>query len=283
MDSQRIRRGTPATVSVLFTGDETPIDPDGPAIDVTVTGANGTEVASGAATRAGTGAYTFNLPAQSSLNVLSIDWAGEFDGTPTTITTYADVVGGEYFTIAELRDFDSVLSNTTKYPYAKLVAARAYVEAEFEGICERAFVASYAREVLYGGGTCALWLANPEPLRLISLTVNDEDWSSKQFTTPQYNLRVISAPADSPIPRAARVVIEYEYGKDIVPLRIKNAALKRAKYILVADQSRIDERATTMNIPDFGNFILATPGIRGSKTGIPEVDVVLDDYMLGNH
>jgi len=49
----------------------------------------------------------------------------------------------------------------------------------------------------------------------------------------------------------------------------------------VSTAARIDERATVMNIPDFGNFQLATPGQRGSYTGIPEVDIVLDSYRLG--
>jgi hypothetical protein len=50
--------------------------------------------------------------------------------------------------------------------------------------------------------------------------------------------------------------------------------------MLVAGRSRIDERATLMQIPDFGTFNLATPGQRGSWTGIPDVDVVIDQYTL---
>ena len=277
----RIVRGSPATLTAVFYVDDAPADLDA-VPTVTVTRVDGSQVATGAATRTGLGTYIYTLPAQSQLAVLTADWSGVLNGGAVSTETYAEVVGAEYFSIAELRAFDSVLSNTTRYPDSKLKAARLAVESEFEGICGRSFVPRYAREVLYGDGNGVLWLANPEPLRVISCTVNGEDWSAKEFTRPDYNLRVLGLPMWEYWPRDAQVVLEYEYGKPEAPIRIKQAAMKRAKYTLVSDQSRIDERATTMNIPDFGNFVLATPGMRGSYTGIPEVDVVLQDYVIGS-
>jgi hypothetical protein len=192
-----------------------------------------------------------------------------------------EIVGAEYFSVAELRAFDNVLSNTTRYPTEKLIATRLAVESDFEGICGRAFVPRYARETLTSNGSGTLWLKNPEPYRIITLTVNGEDWSDKTITTSDDNLRVLVLAGRQGVwPRNGQVVIEYEFGPLQPPERVKNAALKLAKYKLVADQSRIDERATMMNIPDFGSFVMATPGMRGSITGIPEVDVVLWDYML---
>jgi hypothetical protein len=273
----RIVRGSPATLSATFYVDET-----GTALDdvptVTVTRVGGSQVATGAATSAGGGTYTYTLPPQADLAVLSASWTGERDGQAVSVDTYAEVVGSEYFSISELRNSDSVLQNTTKYPTSKLISTRLAVESEFEGICGRSFVPRYAREVLYGDGTGTLWLSNPEPLRVISCTVDGEDWSDREFNRPDYNLRILTV-NDARWHR--KIVIEYEYGKPEVPVRIKEAAIKRAKYSLVSGQSRIDERATVMNIPEFGNFVLATPGVRGSYTGIPEVDVVLDDYVLG--
>lgn len=281
MYSQRIIRGTPVTLSVTFTGDETPIDPDGNAATVTVKNLAGVTIASGPATRTGAGIYTFNLAAQSALNVLTIEWAGTFSGASATVTTSAEVVGGTYFTIYELRNYDSVLTNPTRYPYAKLVKARDFVEWKFESTCGRAFVPRYASQEIIGDGTRDLWLANPEPLRLISLTVNGEDWSSKTLKASTENLRILRLGGCEYFPYRSTIEIEYEYGRDVVPVDVREMSMKLAKHVLVAEQSRIDERATTMNIPDFGNFVLATPGMRGSVTGIPEVDVVLMDYQIG--
>lgn len=278
----RIVRGSPATLSATFYADEALTDLDD-VPTVTVTRVDGSEIDSVAATRTGVGTYTYALAPQADLSVLTAVWAGALDGNPASVTTYAEVVGAEYFSIAELRAFDSVLSNTTRYPTDKLKAARLAVEAEFEGICGRAFVPRYALETLISDGNGRLWLSNPDPIRVLSCFVNDDDdWSDRTFTRPVDNLRVVGLSNGESFPRDGRVRIEYEYGMVDVPIRIKHAAMKRAKYSLVADQSRIDERATTMNVPDFGNFVLATPGMRGSYTGIPEVDVVLQDYAIGS-
>lgn len=275
----RIVRGSPATLSATFYVDEV-----GAALDeeptVTVTRVGGSQVATGTATEVGGGTYTYALPPQADLAVLSVVWTGERDDQAVSVETYAEVVGAEYFSIPELRNSDSVLLNTTKYPTWKLVAARLAVASEFEGICGRSFVPRYAREVLCGDGNGRLWLSNPDPIRVLTCSVNDEDWSDRSYSRNDDNIRQIRVDGYR-FPRDGRIVIEYEYGKPEVPVRIKEAALKRAKYSLVSGQSRIDERATVMNIPDFGNFVLATPGVRGSLTGIPEVDVVLQDYVLG--
>lgn len=282
----RIVRGSPATLYATFYVDEAPADVDGQAATVTVTLGNGSQLVSTAATRVSEGVYSYALPPMAELATLRAVWTGLRSGVAVSTTTYAEVVGAEYFALGELRNFDSVLLNTTKYPNSKLIQARLFVANEFEGICGRAFVPRYAREVLYGDGHLSdrsygtLWLSYPQLQRIISITVNGEDWADKSFSVPDDNLRVLNV-TNASWPRGSQVIIEYEYGMPEPPIRIKEAAMKRAKYKLVADLSRIDERATTMNIPDFGNFILATPGMRGSKTGIPEVDVVLEDYVLG--
>jgi hypothetical protein len=278
----RIVRGSPATLSVGFLVDEEPTDLD-QVPTVAVTRPDGSQVTTGAVARSGVGVYTSSLSPQTELGTLTASWSGQLGGDTVSQDTFAEVVGSEYFSIPELRSFDSVLTNTTKYPTDKLIAARLNVENEFEGICGRSFVLRYARENLVGDGTGTLWLSNPEPYRMLTLTVNDDDWSDKTVDTVEYNLRILRLAGHCGVwPRGSRIVIEYEFGKPEAPIRIKQAAMKRAKYQLVADLSRIDERATTMNIPDFGNFVLSTPGMRGSYTGIPEVDVVLQDYVLGD-
>jgi hypothetical protein len=275
----RIVRGAPATLSATFYADDLPSDVDG-AVTVTIARSNGSVPVAVTATSVGQGVYTYALPPQAELAALTLTWSGTRGGFAVSTTTYAEVVGGTFFELDELRDSDRVLNNPGKYPDAKLRAARLFVENEFEGICGRGFVPHYAREVLYGDGNQSLWLTFPQLLSIISITVNGEDWSSKDVSAPEYNLRMLDI-NDGWWPYASKIVLEYRHGMLEPPIRIKTVAMKRAKYLLVADSSRIDERATTMSIPDFGNFVLATPGMRGSRTGIPDVDVVLEDYVLG--
>ncbi len=277
---RRIVRGSPGMLTATFYLDDAPVDLDADPL-VSIRQPDGDPVVIDAPTvRTDDGTYAYELVAQSGVMALSCEWTGLRGGMPVQTWTYAEIVGAEYFSLAELRKFDSVLQSTTKYPDAKLRAARLSVETEFEGICGRSFVPRYAQETLTGDGSGRVWLSNPDPIRLISLSVDGEAWVGASLRRPTDNLRVLDL--DSGVfARGAPIAIEYEYGFREVPIRIKHAALKRAKYSLVADVSRIDERATTMNIPDFGNFVLATPGMRGSYTGIPEVDVVLADYAIG--
>ena len=276
----RITRGSPATLGATFYDVETPYDVDD-TVTVTITRADGSLLITGTAVPVAVGKYTYELPPQAQVASLTVEWAGERNSVPVTVTTRVEVVGGEFFSIPELRAYDEVLQSTTRFPTDRLTQARLAVEAEFEDVCHRAFVPRYARDVLIGEGASTLWLSKPQPLRILSCTVNGDAWDDMAFYVPEYNLRVISL--ESGVwPRDGRIVIEYEYGMPSVPIRVKYAALKRAKYALVASNARIDERATVMNVPDFGNFVLSTPGIRGAYTGIPEVDVVLSDYELGS-
>ncbi len=280
MDLDRIRRGSPAVLSVTFYGDDVPTSADG-IVTYEVKNQNGTSVASGNASNASTGTYQFTLPAQANLAQLTVTWAGQFSGQAASVQTAVEIVAGDYFTVAELRNFDSVLTSTAKYPNDKLRDARTSAEVDFERICGRAFLPRYAKQTLSGDRSRNLWLSNPSFLRVISLTVDGEDWSDKTLYMEPDNLRVIRLADDYRWPCGDyNIVIEYEHGMDAVPFDIKRAAMKFARYKVVADQARIDERATVMNIPDFGTFSLATPGFRGSYTGIPDVDVVLREYEL---
>lgn len=275
----RIVRGSPGTLSMVYTVNDVPTDLDAPPT-LSVTRIDGSVAASGTSNRTDLGSYAYTLPPESQLSPLTVTWSGLLSTVAVSVETYAEIVGGEYFSIQELRDYDAVLQNTTKYTTAKLQAARLNAESDIEGLCNRAFVPRGYRENLVGNGTCSLWLSRPDPIRLFALTVNGEDWSDRTFTRPDDNLRVINL--DSGVwPSCSKIVIYYEYGTLTPPVRIANAAKKLAKYRVVGDQSRIDERATVMTIPDFGTFSLATPGIQAaSLTGIPEVDIVLWDYAL---
>jgi hypothetical protein len=172
-----------------------------------------------------------------------------------------------------------------------LADARDNVEAEFEDICHRSFVPRYWREssVDIDPDESMLWLEKPEPITFISLNQNNQNYLS--YYSSGYLVR------DKNSPRGVHAIsnalnlfnydtlyypisAEYEYGLATVPTQIKQKALKRAKQFVLGQKSTIDERATTMLLPDIGTVNLATPGERGSETGVPDIDVVLRRYTL---
>jgi hypothetical protein len=139
--------------------------------------------------------------------------------------------------------------------------------------------------------TSMLWLEKPEFTKINALTVYSTDqlawYTSGYLTRDKYSPRGVQVTQAAvglfvypPIYYPSAIVIEYEYGMRYVPTPIKNKALKRAKSMLLGQKSTIDERATTMTLPDIGTVNLATPGVRGSQTGIPDIDVVLERYTI---
>lgn len=282
MDTERIRRNTSATLSVTFYGDTSPTDADG-AVTVTITKPDGTALVTNASTtHPGLGTYRYVLAPQTNLRRLALAWTGNFGGVANTITTYAEIVGGVYFTLYEARNYDSVIAgNTLKYTDEMLKDARLFVESEFERVCGRAFVPRGAYETFTASGGYTILLGKPEVSKIISITVNGEDWTNKSMRLDGTRLLQITDGSVFPIDSysATNTYVEYEYGQLTVPPDVKTAALKRMRSKVVGQTNRIDERATLMNIPDFGSFSLATPGMGKSHTGIPEVDVVLNEWQ----
>lgn len=279
----RLLRNTSDTFSVTFSVDA---DAD---VTVIVKRADGTTLLSTTATNeADPGVYSVEIPAQANLNILTLTWTGTFSGSAESLESTVEIVGGYYFSIDELRNTDNVIKNNlVRFPDELLVDVRMQVEAEFEDICNRAFVPRYYREtgvVVEGDGT--LWLEKPEPINVLSLSVDGVDKLS--WVTDGYIKRdkfsprgmVLSDDAYGAL-YAENIDMEYEYGLTRVPIPIKQKALKRGKMLLLGMNSTIDERALTMTLPDIGTVNLATPGVRGAETGVPDIDVVLRRYTLG--
>lgn len=283
----RVLRNTSATISIAFSNGSSSTEADG-AVSVVAKKADGTTLFSTTATNdPAVGVYTVVIPPQSNLNVLTLTWTGSFSGTAVSLESIVEIVGGFYFTIAELKAYESSLSNSSRFPLEALVNARNQVEAEFEDICSRAFVPRYYKEsgIVTDLDTGMLWLEKPEPIKFISLKVDGVDqlswYNAGYILRDKYSPRgLITKNAALSAVYAKDITAEYEYGMTQVPVLIKQKALKRAKQFLLGQNSTIDERALTMNLPDIGSVNLATPGQRGAETGVPDIDVVLRRYTI---
>lgn len=283
MDVERILRGSPATVTMTFYNGSTAVNADTPPT-VTITKADGTTLTSGTASGPTSNVYSFIIPAQTNLNFLTVTWAGAVSGQAVTVTSYAEIVGGFLFSLAELRGFDSQIT-TTRFPDAKLIEERLSVEAEFEDITKRSFTPRFYREAYADVADGYIVLQKPEAHAITKLTVDGVDrlsWVTANYIRyDPYDPRALTlTPEALGLLYATQVTIEYEYGLKQVPRKVRDAGIKRAKINLLGQNSAIDERATTLSTPEFGTMTLATPGRSGFQTGIPDIDVILSRWSL---
>lgn len=284
---QQILRGVAATLSWQPT-DSTgePAAPSG-TVTVGVTKADGTVVvaAGTATTGSSTSPRTYALAAQNTLELLTVTWTDS--GDSSTATQLVEVVGGYWFTVAQAAARDEKLADQAKYPPARIVAVRAEVEAEFEDVTGQAWVPRYRRETLRGTGHNEIVTTEVRVRTVRSVRAYDPDgvthdtWSAgdlAELTITDHG--TLLRPDGAAWAKGIRYVVEYEHGHDRPPVDLRDAAVTRLRHRLNAHRSGIPDRATTLSTDAGQTFALATPGLRGFITGIPDVDVVLGRYTF---
>lgn len=254
-------------------------------VTVAVTDANGTSVTSGNATHPGTtGVYTFALPAQSALKLLTVAWTATISGAVVVESDTVEIVGGFYFTLADGRASDSSLSDTSKYPLSDLATALLEVEQECEWICDRAFVPRYRRVVLDGTGSSTLTLPDADIRTIRSASVAPQ--AGQAFVAlNSTQLAALVVKPDSTLKRGdsniwtegdQNVIVEYEYGLDAPPTQLVKAAKTRFRSRLNLNKSGIPDRASSFTATDGGTYRILLPD--AYRTGVPEVDAVYGRY-----
>lgn len=278
---QRIVKGLSATLQHTFYVDGVATNPTPDTATVTITRDDGTAVVTAQpATEAGTGVVSYTLtPAQTvPLDVLTVSWTATFGGQAQVFTDTVEVAGGVLFTIAQARALNA-LSNATTYPAAAIAEARTYVESELEHACGVAFVERYRRETVNGSGGVNLMLSMPRVTAVRSVTLDGAAITVGELAD------IAPGPGGSLYNPAGwtagfsnyEVVYEHGYPDGAVRAAASQAALLWAKNHLV--KGPIDDRTTAFSTED-GTFSMATPGIRGSVSGIPAVDAFIQRYSL---
>lgn len=282
----RVARSWPATLTHTFEVDETPTDAAG-VVSVVVTDANTALVTSGTATHAGTGVYTYALPAQAALAELTVSWSGSISGTTVAEVDLVEIVGGFYFSLAEGRNSDAALSDPAKYTAAALAEARVEVEQECEEITGRAFVPRYRRVVLDGSGSSELLLPDADIRTIRAARVASRaDGTFVPLNTAQLAALV---PGEDDVLRRVdyltwtegrgNVILEYEYGLDAPPSELKRKALLRLRSQANVGKSGIPDRALSFSTVEGGTYRMAQPS--RYSTGIPDIDAVYLRYARG--
>jgi hypothetical protein len=268
-----ILKNTKQTLEVTF--DQGDADGD---VAVVVTDAAGTQVATGNATLDADGRYTFDLAAQADVASLTVRWSGEWAAAAQSVETHAEIVGAFLFTVADLRDFnDRKLADDTDYPDALIAEKRDTITDYFEQVCNVSFIPRFARDVLEGENRQTLWLMKRRPSRLLSVTADGTEFDADAIAEVDvYDSGKLWRPQVWPWNPGNRrnVVVEYEYGYQVVPLKIREAAMVLARYELIT--SDLSDRTIAVNT-ELGNVRLSVPGEK-YPTGIPVVDTALCQY-----
>ena len=282
---EQVLAGTAATISASFRDQDGDLAEPAGTVTVGVADEAGTTVvAAGSATATGsTGVRTYTLTAAATSvpKVLVATWT---NGTTTT-TTRAEVVGGYYASVRQVRDSDAVLDDPRKYSAAQIVVARRAVEREFEDFCGVAFVPRYRRVRLDGTGRDELVLPDAELRSVRSLREYDEDGNYEAYTAAELlaipaSRAGVAVRTDDEIFERGRsnVVVEYEHGYDRPPTDVLEAFFLRVRDVLNRQNRGVPDRATTFTSDVGGTYSLLVAGRGGSVTGIPDVDVVLRRY-----
>jgi len=278
--AQQILLGSSASLSWQPSGsDGEPAAPSG-TVTVGVTTADGTTVVAAGTATAGTGSSprTYALAAQTALNLLTVTWTDS--GDSSTATQLVEVVGGYWFTRAQAIERDSELASGSKYPPALITTVRAEVEAEFEDVTGVAWVPRYRRVQLIGSGSVDLVLPDVMIRTLRSVRTYSSDLLTYDTFTADDLTGVVAKTwgvlrRPSGWTRDTVYVVEYEHGANQPPPDLRDAAITRLRHRLNIHRTGIPDRATSMSTESGQSYALATPGLRGFITGIPDVDVVL--------
>lgn len=242
-------------------------------VTIGITRADGSVlVAPGTATSGGGAAartFTLTLAHTALLDWLTVTWTSATYGARTP--EYVEIVGGFLFTISE---FSADLANATgSYTAAQKADARTYAETQIEKACGQAFVPRYERETLNGVTNGVLLLKWPKVTAIRSVTVDDTAVTAADVVALREGMAYYTGWTAG----YGNVVIGYEHGQQVLDPGASEAALVLAKHKLI--KGPIDERATQRST-EFGPVNLATPGLFGSRFGIPIVDAFVAENDL---
>lgn len=277
----RILHTAQVVLTHTFYVDETPTDASG-TVTVSVKRLDGTVVAGGNAAHPGSpGIYTYTVPAQSAVDILTVDWTGTIAGATITARDIVEVVGGFLFGLAEARAMPPAL-DANRFPTSMLAAKRIGVEQECEAICRQAFVPRFAREVLDGTGHAKITLRNINVRTIRKVTVDGVALSGQELAS-------LYVDRGGVITRGrygsgwwrigvANVVVEYEHGMDYPPEDIREAAMLRLRSRLTMGDTGVPARALSFTVADGGVYRLSVPGER--RTGVPDVDAAYERWSI---
>lgn len=282
MSLLRVLRTAKATLSRTFYLDEVATDATG-TVAVSITRLDGTAVESGNATGPAANVYSYVFGGRDVLDELVLTWSATVSGDAIVLDQdRIQVAGGFYWSLSEGRASDPSLADTTKFPSAKIIAARVEVEDECESdaICGQAFVPRFARSTVDGTDGPAIVLPHPWLRAVRSVTVSGVALTAPELAALGLSdtgvLRrdggTLGGSGVWPLGRR-NIVVEYEHGRDYPPANIVRVSKIRLKSILMQPRSPVPDRGQGEQVV---SFPIHQPSVGG--TGLPEVDAEYARY-----
>jgi hypothetical protein len=273
----RALRNTQVALDAEFLVGTTPTDADASVL-VDITRADGTVFATGAPTTkppTTTGIYRYTLAPQADLEYFTLDFYGAFGGvTQHHPPIHADIVGAFYVPIIDLRALNGLTSAVT-FPQELLEEKRQWFEDLAERFCGMAFVPRFEHEFLDGQGTAELWLKRALPRRILTCKV-DGVVQTGLTAWDLYDSGRIVRDAGFFVAGRQNVEVTYEHGADEPDVEVRQVAMQAIRAKLLADQSGIPDRMTSI-VTEMGTVVRTAPM---RPTGILEVDAVLQARKL---
>jgi hypothetical protein len=269
----RVLRTAEVVLSHTFYVDESATSASGP-VTYSINRLDGTVVASGTASGpAPVGVYQVTVPAQSTVDTLTVDWTGTIAGSVVTARDIVEIVGGFIFGLAEARATPPVL-DVTRYPTATLARKRISVEQECEEICGQAFVPRFARVAITAANRACLTLPHIKIRALRSVKIGGVAQSLTGLAVSESG--VISGGIWNATTPATTIIVEYEHGWEYPPEDIREAAMLRLRSRLSMGDTAVPLRALSFSLGDGGIYRISTPS--GKRTGIPDIDGPYERY-----
>lgn len=272
----RVATGNDVDLPLVVRSQDLVVAPDALPV-LTIVDDDGAVVSHGVVSLVSTGVYKAKLSAQATPKLLHATWTYTVSSyaMQTVYDVYVD--GGYIFEIADLRKQDGV-SDTTRYTYADLEAARDEVTSFINDFCQVAFVPTYHRQVLDGANRSHVYLNRTPTRSIIAVLVEGVSVSTVGWTVAEFGtVRAPTAWTGSRVVGQG-VEISYLYGYDSAPPDIRRAAIKLAANWLLVNEGSIPDRARMMTT-QWATFQLSTAS-EEYPTGIPEVDSALRRHRL---
>ncbi len=280
MNLLRVQATTLVTLTQTFRVDGDLTDCAG-AVTATVKRLDGTQISGSpfTATHGTVGVYTFQLPARTQVDMLTVDWAGSLAGANVVIRDYADIVGGFYFGIDEAREVlkTIIARNPLAYTASSIAAKRTAVEQECDAISGRAWVPRFARFAVDGSGMPEILVPDLFVRTVRAVSIVESDGSLTAYTAGQLariqgnrSGSIVRLDGDSWPLGTNNIIVEYEHGLDMPTIEIHDATLQRLRSSVNHTNPTIPDRVLSYTTDTGAVFRLqpATP----RSTGIDTID-----------
>lgn len=268
---QRIVSGAPAALVWQGVGnDGEPFDPGVVSAEIVLQdGSSAAAVASGEGV--GPRGVVLSAAQTSQLGPLSVSWSA---GGVEVGRSVAEVVGGLYFSNAQLRAAEQSVSDATKFPASLVAIARQQVEARIERWTGRAFVPRFKRVRVQRGANGLVALPGYDVRAVRSIVGADG-------LVPLEGVEVVAGGLRVP-GLSGSALAGVEYGLDAPPADLRAAAMRLCREVLARSKGGgLPENAISYTSTEAGwSAVLVTPGVRGAFTAIPEVNEVVGGYVL---